>query len=31
MKMRQWDQGDHRDRVVAELEKVGYQVKRSGG
>ena len=24
-------QGDHRDRVVAELEKAGWKVKRSGG
>ena len=24
-------QGDHRDRVAAELEKLGYKVKRSGG
>jgi predicted translation initiation factor SUI1 len=24
-------QGDHRDRITAELEKLGYQVKRSGG
>lgn len=24
-------QGDHRDRVAAELEKMGYKVKRSGG
>ena len=24
-------QGDHRDRIVAELEKLGYKVKRSGG
>jgi predicted translation initiation factor SUI1 len=24
-------QGDHRDRVAAELEKLGYMVKRSGG
>ena len=24
-------QGDHRDRLVAELQALGYQVKRSGG
>ncbi len=24
-------QGDHRDRIVAELEKLGYKVKRAGG
>ena len=24
-------QGDHRDRIAAELEKMGYKVKRSGG
>jgi len=24
-------QGDHRDRLVAELVKLGYQAKRSGG
>jgi translation initiation factor 1 len=24
-------QGDHRDRITAELEKLGYKVKRSGG
>jgi translation initiation factor 1 len=24
-------QGDHRDKIVAELEKLGYKVKRSGG
>jgi translation initiation factor 1 len=24
-------QGEHRDRLVAELEKMGYRVKRSGG
>jgi translation initiation factor 1 len=24
-------QGDHRDRLVAELQKLGYQAKRSGG
>lgn len=24
-------QGDHRDRIVSELEKLGYKVKRSGG
>ncbi|QEL17260.1 translation initiation factor [Limnoglobus roseus] len=24
-------QGDHRDRIVAELEKMGYKVKRAGG
>lgn len=24
-------QGDHRDRLVAELKKLGYEVKRSGG
>lgn len=24
-------QGDHRDKIMAELEKMGYQVKRSGG
>jgi translation initiation factor 1 len=24
-------QGDHRDRLVAELEKLGYDAKRSGG
>ena len=24
-------QGEHRDRLVAELEKLGYRVKRSGG
>jgi translation initiation factor 1 len=24
-------QGDHRDRIVTELEKMGYKVKRSGG
>lgn len=24
-------QGDHRDKLVAELEKLGYKVKRSGG
>ncbi|MDB5313583.1 MAG: translation initiation factor Sui1 [Gemmataceae bacterium] len=24
-------QGDHRDRIVAELEKMGYKVKRTGG
>lgn len=24
-------QGDHRDRIVAELEAIGYKVKRSGG
>jgi len=24
-------QGDHRDRLVAELHKLGYQAKRSGG
>jgi translation initiation factor 1 len=24
-------QGDHRDRVVAELQKLGYDAKRSGG
>jgi translation initiation factor 1 len=24
-------QGDHRDRLVLELEKLGYKVKRSGG
>src|SRR5205085_8019647 len=24
-------QGDHRDRVASELEKLGYKVKRSGG
>lgn len=24
-------QGDHRDKVVSELEKLGYKVKRSGG
>ncbi len=24
-------QGDHRDRVVTELEKIGYKVKRAGG
>ena len=24
-------QGDHRDRIVAELEKMGYRAKRAGG
>jgi translation initiation factor 1 len=24
-------QGDHRDRIVAELEEMGYRVKRAGG
>lgn len=24
-------QGDHRDRIAAELEKLGYRVKRAGG
>ena len=24
-------QGDHRDRIVQELEGMGYQVKRAGG
>ncbi len=24
-------QGDHRDRLVAELQKLGYEAKRSGG
>ena len=24
-------QGDHRDRIIAELEGMGYQVKRAGG
>ncbi len=24
-------QGDHRDRIISELEKLGYKVKRSGG
>jgi translation initiation factor 1 len=24
-------QGDHRDRIVAELEKLGYRPKKSGG
>jgi predicted translation initiation factor SUI1 len=24
-------QGDHRDRIVAELEGLGYRVKRAGG
>ena len=24
-------QGDHRDRIVAELEGMGYRVKRAGG
>ncbi|MBN9524527.1 stress response translation initiation inhibitor YciH [bacterium] len=24
-------QGDHRDRIAAELEKLGYKVKRAGG
>ena len=24
-------QGDHRDKIVGELEKLGYKVKRSGG
>jgi len=24
-------QGDHRDRIVAELEQLGYRVKRAGG
>ena len=24
-------QGDHRDKIVSELEKLGYKVKRSGG
>ena len=24
-------QGDHRDRIVQELEALGYQVKRAGG
>ena len=24
-------QGDHRDRIVAELERLGYKVKRAGG
>jgi translation initiation factor 1 len=24
-------QGDHRDRLVAELQKLGYDAKRSGG
>jgi predicted translation initiation factor SUI1 len=24
-------QGDHRDRLIAELQRLGYQVKRAGG